>query len=237
MAQVLTPKLSATKAAVQPFSTSPTSANHVVDVCRPRSPRRMALPFRRVNLCGSPGYDPGFQRHHLLPRQLQAKRCFDLLFDEIGREWPGFDDFRSNGMLLPANDGAALRIGLPLHRGPHRDYNVMVIERVGHIEAHWSSLRRRSPQKAHGDAIAGLEELQQTLHQRLLAPGLKRLALNRQDGLRYQADFADLDTMVDLLWPDSDPWSEETATTAVQWPCSVISLATIPVRMANLAFA
>jgi len=107
---------------------------------------RAALSFRAVNLPDTPGYDCGLQRHHLLPRQLRSKRCFDALFHEIGREWPGFDDFRGNGMLLPANDAAALRTGLPLHRGPHRDYNAMVIERVGGGEEDWSNLRRRAPQ-------------------------------------------------------------------------------------------
>ena len=47
----------------------------------------------------------------------------------------GFDDFRRNGLLLPANDAAAIRLGLPLHRGPHHSYNELVFERVGQIEA------------------------------------------------------------------------------------------------------
>lgn len=105
---------------------------------------RTRLSFRAVNRKGSPDYDPGLQRHHLLPRQLLSQRCFGPLFQAIGRERVGFDDFRSNGLLLPASDGAAIRIGLPLHRGPHRDYNCMVIERVGQIEAGWAQLRTRA---------------------------------------------------------------------------------------------
>jgi hypothetical protein len=70
------------------------------------------------------------QRHHLLPIQLLSARCFGSLFERIGRDHVGFDDFRRNGLLLPATERSAVRIGLPLHRGPHRHYNEMVVERV-----------------------------------------------------------------------------------------------------------
>lgn len=168
---------------------------------------RSALSFRAVNLPNTPGYDPGQQRHHLLPRQLLTKSCFGALFEGIGRQQLGFDDFRSNGMLLPACDAAVLRIGLPLHRGPHHDYNAMVIERVGQVEAHWSSVRLRSPQVALGDAVWGLRLLQRALRRRLLDAGCKRLALNRFDPLGHQTDFTQIDAMVDVLWPASD-WAE-----------------------------
>lgn len=92
---------------------------------------RERLAFRAVNRRGAPGYQPGLQRHHLLPCQLLSKSCFGGMFDAIGRGRIGFDDFRRNGMLLPAREDAALRMALPLHRGPHRDYNAMVMERVG----------------------------------------------------------------------------------------------------------
>ncbi len=129
------------------------------------------------------------------------------MFEGVGRHRFGFDDFRSNGMLLPASDAAVLRIGLPLHRGPHRDYNAMVIERVGQVEAHWSSVRLRSPQVALGDAVWGLRLLQQALRRRLLEAGCKRLALNRFDPLGRDTDFTQIDAMVDVLWPASD-WAE-----------------------------
>jgi hypothetical protein len=201
---------------------------------RARRSQRPALPFRTVNLRGAPGYDPGLQRHHLLPRQLLSKRCFGLLFEEIGREWPGFDDFRSNGMLLPASDAAALRIGLPLHRGPHREYNAMVIERVGQVEAQWSSMRWHAPRAAHGDAVASLQLLQRALRRRLLDPGRKRLALNRFDPRGRLVDFTEIDAMVDALWPASDPWAPQPESVAVQAPAFMTA---IPVRAANPAFA
>lgn len=166
---------------------------------------RTALPFRAVNRPEKPGHDPGMQRHHLLPRQLLSRRCFGLLFDEIGRVRIGFDDFRSNGLLLPASAPAALRIGLPLHRGPHRDYNALVLERVGQVEASWSVLRLRAPEIALDEAVLRLRLLQKALRRRLLDPVRKRLTLSRFDPLGREVDFAQIDAMVDALWPETEP--------------------------------
>ena len=89
-------------------------ASRIVDqpLARSRSPelaplhhiedRRAAIPFRSVNRLGSVDHDPDLQRHHLLPRQLLGRRCFGPMFDKIGREPVGFEDFRANGLLLPA---------------------------------------------------------------------------------------------------------------------------------------
>lgn len=81
---------------------------------RPRRPRAAfpaPISFRSVNRRGTPGHDPGLQRHHLLPRQLLQQACFGQLFDAIGHERVGFNDFRRNGLLLPAAESAALRLG------------------------------------------------------------------------------------------------------------------------------
>ena len=91
------------------------------------APERQRICFRSVNRPGTPGFDPGLQRHHLLPRQLLTSRAFTPMLEALNRTEVDFEDFRSNGLLLPANDSAVLKIGLPLHRGPHRDYNAMVI--------------------------------------------------------------------------------------------------------------
>lgn len=107
-------------------------------------------------------------------------------------------------MLLPANHGAAARIGLPLHRGPHRAYNALVIERVGQIEATWSATRLRAPELALRDALQRLELLQRALRRRLLATQ-RRLRLNRHDPLGIGADFSELDAMANLLWPATMP--------------------------------
>ena len=162
-----------------------------------------APPFRAVNCSGTPDYDPGMQRHHLLPRQLLSQRCFGKLLDLIGRERLGFEDFRSNGLLLPACDSAALRIGLPMHRGPHRDYNALVIERVGQVEQRWAALRGRAPEVALDEAVQRLTLLQRALRRRLLNPRRKPLVLNRFDPLRQDVNFAEIDAMVEMLWADT----------------------------------
>ena len=164
---------------------------------------RDRLSFRAVNRRTTPDYDPGLQRHHLLPRQLLGQRCFGPLFQSIGRDRVGFDDFRSNGLLLPCRDEAALRIGLPLHRGPHRDYNAMVIERVGQVEADWSALRTKAPEIALDQALMRLGLLQRALRRRLLDPLRRPIALNRHDPLGHAADFAEIDAMAEALWGET----------------------------------
>ena len=162
---------------------------------------RRALPFRAVNRSGIASYDPGLQRHHLLPRQLLSQRCFGQLIAAVGGDGVGFDDFRSNGMLLPASEAAALRLGLPLHRGPHRDYNRLVSERVGQIEAGWAATRGRTPEIAAHDAHQRLVLLQRALRRRLLAVARRPFALNRRDPFGREVNFAELDAMADALWP------------------------------------
>jgi len=139
------------------------------------------------------------QRHHILPRQLLGAQCFGPLFDAIGRERVGFDDFRANGLLLPAHDSAAARIGLPLHRGPHRSYNQLVAERVGQVEGAWSAQRLRAPEVALDQALMRLGLIQRALRKRLLSPE-RRLRLNRKDPLGTGLDFAELDALVESLW-------------------------------------
>lgn len=121
------------------------------------------------------------------------------MLDAIGRCHVGFDDFRSNGMLLPAREEAALRMALPLHRGPHRDYNDMVIERVGHIEGCWSRKRCSDPNTAREDALMRLGLLQSALRKRLLDDA-RPFQLNRRDPGAQRLDFTELDAMAEALW-------------------------------------
>lgn len=164
---------------------------------------RTALSFTAVNRRDPPGFDPGLQRHHILPRQILARSCFQPMLRDLGRGRLNFDDFRHNGLLLPANDRAVVRIGLPLHRGPHRDYNAMVIERVGQIEGTWAATRLRAPEVALHDALERLTLLQRALRRRLLDQQ-RRLRLNRNDPLGQGVDFTELDAMADLLWPATE---------------------------------
>jgi hypothetical protein len=140
------------------------------------------------------------QRHHLLPVQLLSERCFNRLFDAVGTERVGFEDFRHNGLLLPASGEAAVRLRLPLHRGPHGSYNQVVAERVGQIERHWAQWRGRAPEVAAHDALMRLALLQRALRRRLLVADRTRMKLNRCDPLGAGLDFAELDRMADALW-------------------------------------
>ena len=170
----------------------------------PADKTRRRLPFRSINRRGEPGYEPGLQRHHILPRQLLGRPCFAPMLAHLGQERLGFDDFRMNGLLLPANDRTALAIGLPLHRGPHRTYNELVFERVGGIEAGWAVQRLRAPEVALQRALQDLEQLQHQLRRELLDQR-NRLRLNRRDPLGMGVDFTQLDAMADLLWPVTAP--------------------------------
>ncbi|MFN4019044.1 MAG: AHH domain-containing protein [Erythrobacter sp.] len=164
-----------------------------------RTGYRIVIAFRSVNRRGMPGYDPSLQRHHLLPRQLLSHRCFGPLFDRLGREQVGFDDFRANGLLLPASEEATVRTGMPMHRGPHQRYNEVVIARVGRIEADWSRRRPHNPEAALGEALMRLQLLQNALRRQLLAER-RRILLNRKDPLGTGFDFTDLDAMAEALW-------------------------------------
>ena len=160
------------------------------------------LPFRSVNRFGSPDHDPGLQRHHLLPLQLVARQCFGRLFDAVRHQRIGFDDFRRNGLLLPADDRTAVLMALPLHRGPHRRYNAMVIERVGQIEASWALTRRVNPDRADSDALFRLKLLQGALRRRLLDPRGRRFALNTSDPALSLPEFTHIDAMIEVLWAE-----------------------------------
>lgn len=166
---------------------------------KPTGPLRAALPFRSVNVRGSPGYNAGLQRHHVLPRQLLDARGITDLIEGVGVNTLGFHDFRRNGLLLPATDEAAMRLGLPLHRGPHQSYNELVIERMGQIEAGWQKRRRgRQGDRALIEALLRIDLLQRALRRRLLNPALwRRAPLHARDPA---LDFSHLDRMVEALW-------------------------------------
>lgn len=164
-----------------------------------RSSSLTVIAFRSVNARGAEGYDPGLQRHHLLPCQLLSQRCFGAMFAEVGRARVGFDDFRRNGLLLPATETTSIRTGMPLHRGPHRRYNEVVIARVGQIEARWSAARCADSEAALIEALMRLHLLQSALRRQLLAQR-RRVVLNRKDPLGTGFDFTELDAMAEALW-------------------------------------
>ena len=127
-------------------------------------------------------------------------RSLAEMLERLGHALIGFDDFRRNGLLLPARDSAALRLALPLHRGPHRQYNSLVMERVGQIESRWSACRRRSQSGADAEAAMRLSLLQLALRRRLLNPPGRPFRLNRRDPVGTGFDFTNLDAMAESLW-------------------------------------
>ena len=166
---------------------------------RPCCATRTTISFQSVNRRGSPAYDPGLQRHHLLPKQLLNKRYFGRMFNSIGTVRVGFDDFRFNGLLLPSTEQASLDTGLPLHRGPHPVYNELVIERVGAIESRWELVQRKDPETARQEALERMRLLQRALRLRLITEK-KGFVLNRNDPLGTGFDFATLDAMAETIW-------------------------------------
>lgn len=164
---------------------------------------RSRLPFRAVNRPGMPGYSAELQRHHLLPCQVIGHGPFSAMIERLRPERIGFHDFRRNGLLLPASGPMARRLGLPLHRGPHRHYNAMVLERFGQIEAAWTHWRKIGRRRADVKALARLDLLQRALRRSLLDPA-RRIAgpLNRRDPA---LDFAHLDRMAEVLWGATQP--------------------------------
>ena len=180
------------------MATGRTNAKNLAEA-KQASRWRKAIPFRAVNRRGAQGYSAGLQRHHLLPRQLLNLNCFGKMFSIIGRNQIGFDDFRCNGLLLPSTEDETIRIGMPLHRGPHRQYNALIIERVGKIEERWQEERLRDAELALVEALLRLRLLQSALRRRLLSQR-RRMILNRKDPLGAGFDFTELDAMAQVLW-------------------------------------
>ena len=104
-------------------------------------------------MAGDPGYDPAMQRHHLLPRQIMGSAPLRRMVERLDRRRLGFDDFRLNGMLLPAHEETALATSLPLHRGPHRHYNAVVMERLGRHSARHTAYSSLPGGDARPDAV------------------------------------------------------------------------------------
>ncbi len=88
---------------------------------------------------------------------------------------------------------------MPLHRGPHRLYNEMVIERLGGIEYVWAQSGDGPNGQGGEEALARITLLQRALRRRLLS-SRKPLRLNRRDPVGKDKDFSLLDAMAEQLW-------------------------------------
>ena len=156
------------------------------------------IPFSKINKSGGADYNAKYQRHHLIPLQAYSEPRFGALFSELREVGFSIDDFSTNGVLLPCEEGEAYHSGMPLHRGPHPQYNELVMDRLDAIErtARSASAAAR-PHSMLRDRV--------WLFQKALARGLKRsenqaYVLNNRDPVRAEGNFEELDACVDILW-------------------------------------
>lgn len=159
----------------------------------------MAIAFRRVNRRGQPNYRPEFQRHHLLPMALLARTQFRQFFAELAPAGFHFDDFVTNGVLLPKSEEDAQRLRLPLHRGPHPRYNALILWRVERIRADY--VRSPSALVERLASVQRLRLLQDAIRRSLMAAAaLFPVSLHRRDPMRSGSDFGTIDEMIDRAW-------------------------------------
>nr|WP_245892418.1 AHH domain-containing protein [Novosphingobium guangzhouense] len=128
----------------------------------------------------------------MLPRQLLGDVAFSRMLRTIGGNRHRFEDFRENGLLLPCEELSAMRMGLPMHRGPHRLYSELVAARVGQIERTWAATQCKDPQAAAIQAHMRLDLLQRALRRYLLDGQRRRLKLNRRDPVALSPNLMSL---------------------------------------------
>lgn len=138
----------------------------------------------------SPRLQPptGYQRHHLIPLQIVRHRSFAAMFANLSDFGFRAHDFATNGVCLPACERIALETGLPLHRGPHRQYTQLVSEQIAFLFGN-------QPQGNFVALMVGLSHLQGTLR-RSLQGSHSMLLLNKRDPRFETAGIAKFD--VDL---------------------------------------
>lgn len=137
------------------------------------------------------------QSHHIIPVGVFAGKAFAAKFDALRAE--GFDarQFHHNGVFLPATEGAAIRSGLPLHRGPHRRYNELVAYRVASILRDFDCTAGQP--RAHHDVVQRIDLLTTALRA-VLRRTHPRMSLNQRDPFHSNTNFHDLDSACDAIW-------------------------------------
>lgn len=160
--------------------------------------------FSMVNRKDRGGYNPYYQRHHLIPLQAASISNIREPLDKMIRGGFDFDDFEKNGVLLPSDEQIAFATRQPLHRGPHPRYNELVIERLILIIRLCNRIDNGVQRKAFFRLRIGL--LQSVLRRALVGSILPVLRLNKRDPGLSSSAFAELDSCVDALY------------VATQWP-------------------
>lgn len=149
---------------------------------------------------GAPPPRPGFQRHHLVPIALLQRPQMASMFDHLRREGFALEQFVRNGLILPANEAAALHCGHALHRGPHRGYSDVVAARVEHVRAHFAAEAETDLGAARRTAVMRLRLLQDATRRALTDRHGAGFWLNRRDPMRLFVDRPYLDTAIDRLF-------------------------------------
>jgi hypothetical protein len=134
----------------------------------------------------------GFQGHHLIPRAIANSGHFTNLFADLQNTGFDADDFVTNGIFLPGTEKEAQTCGLPLHRGPHPQYNALVAERVYQI-SRFSAL----------DRALAMRRLQRSLRE-ALCQRPSTIILNRRSPMNRHIAFDTLDAGVDRIWRRSE---------------------------------
>jgi hypothetical protein len=138
---------------------------------------------------------PGWHRHHLLPSTLRRYPDLRDFISNIAGSGAGLDDFATNGMFLPAEEALATAVNLPLHRGPHRTYNTVVIETLETLRQGAARVRL-----TRAGRIAAVRGLQRRLHALLRASALDaEVELASRDPFGPTAAGAKLDRRTDAM--------------------------------------
>lgn len=149
---------------------------------------------------GAPAARAGFQRHHLIPIGLMQRPQMAAMFEQLRGEGFALRHFGRNGLMLPACERTALRLGHALHRGPHRGYNDVVAARVEAIRVHFALQAPDGLGRARRTAIMRLRLLQDTTRRALTDRHGAGFWLNRRDPMRLFVDRPYLDEAIDKLF-------------------------------------
>lgn len=151
---------------------------------------------------GAPPPRRGFQRHHLVPIALIQRPQMAAMFDQLRPEGFALQHFDRNGLILPASEVAALRLGHALHRGPHHGYSDVVTARVERIRVHFSAQAPADLRAARRTAVMRLRLLQDAVRRALTDRHGAGFWLNRRDPMRLFVDRPYLDDAIERLFGD-----------------------------------
>jgi hypothetical protein len=130
----------------------------------------------------------GFHAHHLIPVEVMAMQSLAITIGSARAAGFDPDNFLSNGMFLPSLERNAVSFQLPLHRGPHPNYNRLVADRI-------SELNHIAP----AQLPVAFNNLQKALQAGLRRSG-NILDRSVTYALRAEPDFSKIDHQIDLLW-------------------------------------